>query len=305
MSFYAPDGAPSLAIAGLLAEDTEEDGIAYKITAPAAIASKVTYEEETKNADLCVLPVTAASKLLGSGNRYVMLGSVTHGNLYLVGKEGEYDKDKLSALVGKTVGVLQINEVPGLTFKATLQKLSIPYAEVKSDGERAADKVNLLAISGAEAVGSVQADCFLIAEPAATAQKGKGYQIVGDLQALYGGEKGYTQAVLVAKKSLVEEKTAWIKPFLTKVASSTAWVKTASGEEIVAAVAAHLEDEGTQTSLKAPLLTSDVVARCGIYFTYASEARAATEEFLSDLRKVNEKAAAIPAATFYWSDTNA
>ncbi len=297
---YAPDGAPALALAQLLAEDTAEDGVTYKIAQPTAIASKVTYAEEGKNADLCVLPATAASKLLGSGERYVMLGAVTHGNLYLLGKEGAYSRENLSELVGKTVGVLQINEVPGLTFKATLQKLGIPYQEWKNGEEKAADKVNLLAISGAEAVGAVPADLFVVAEPAASAQASKGYKIVGDLQALYGGERGYTQAVLVAKRGLVEERAGWTKAFVSKVRASASWLKTASGEELVAAVSAHLEDEGAQTGLKAPLLKAEVLARCGISFTYAVDARAETEELLSALKGVNDKAAAIPAAEFYW-----
>ena len=35
-------------------------------------------------ADYCVLPVNLASKLLGSGDAYRMLGTVTNGNLYFL-----------------------------------------------------------------------------------------------------------------------------------------------------------------------------------------------------------------------------
>ena len=69
VTVYMPDGAPALALAGLMAEDTEEDGVSYKVVPATAIASKVTYKEEEKNADLCVMPVTAASKLLGKGEK--------------------------------------------------------------------------------------------------------------------------------------------------------------------------------------------------------------------------------------------
>ena len=299
-----PDGAPALALAGLMAEDTDGDGVSYNVVPASLIASKVTYKEESKNADLCVMPVTAASKLLGNGDRYVMLGAVTHGNLYLLAKDGEvYTADNVSSLVGKKVGVLQINEVPGLTFKATLNKYDIPWQELKSDGTAAADKVNLVAISGPEAVGAIDADCYMIAEPAASAQAKKGYSIVGDLQSLYGGEKGYTQAVLVAKKSLVEEKSAWTKEFVAKVEGSAEWLSSASGEQIVAAVAAHMEDKDTETSLKAPLLSSAVLARCGIYFTYAKNCAMETEMFLAALLAVNGNAAAIPQQQFYWEYT--
>ena len=303
ITVYMPDGAPALAMAQLMAEDKEDDGVTYNVVPATLIASKVTYKEEEKNADLCVMPVTAASKLLGKGERYVMLGAVTHGNLYLIAKEGEYTAENLSTLVGKTVGVLQINEVPGLTFKTVLNKYEIPWQEVTSEGGKAADKVNLLAITGPDAVGVVEADVFMVAEPAATAQAKKGYSIVGDLQTLYGGENGYVQAVLVAKKELVKEKSAWTKSFVSKLEGVTEWLTSASGEEIVAAVSAHMEDKNAATSLKVPLLSSAVLGRCSIRFTYAVACAAETESFLNAMLAVNNKAAAIPAKGFYWDYT--
>ncbi len=301
ITVYMPDGAPALALAGMMAEDTKDDGVTYNVVPATAIASKVTYKEEEKNADLCVMPVTAASKLLGNGEKYTMLGAVTHGNLYLIAKDGvEYTAENLSLLVGKNVGVLQINEVPGLTFKATLNKYGIAWQELTNDGTMAEDKVNLVAITGVEAVGAIDADCFMVAEPAATAQGKKGYSIVGDLQALYGGENGYPQAVLVAKKSLVSEKSEWVKEFVSQVELSSEWLLSASGEDIVAAVSAHMEDEGAVTSLKAPLLSSAVLGRCGIYFTYAATCKAEVEGFLNGMLAVNNKAAAIPQEAFYW-----
>ena len=128
ISVYMPDGAPALALAKLMSEDTADDGVTYKVVAPNLIASKVNYQDESKNADLCVMPVTAASKLLGQGNRYKMVGVVTHGNLFLISKTGEVlTAENISALKGKTVGVLNINEVPGLTFKVVLNKYDIPF----------------------------------------------------------------------------------------------------------------------------------------------------------------------------------
>lgn len=303
ITVYMPDGAPALALAGLMAEDTEEDGVTYNVVPATMIASKVTNEDNTKNADLCVMPVTAASKLLGTGEKYLMLGAVTHGNLYLIAKEGEYNAQNLSSLIGKTVGVLQINEVPGLTFKAVLNAYQIPWQEVKNDGGRVEDKVNLLAITGADAVGVTDADCFMIAEPAATAQSKKGYSIVGDLQTLYDVEEGYPQAVLVAKKELVEKNEKWTKEFTAKVEGAATWLQTASGEEIVAAVSAHMEDKQTATSLKAPLLSSAVIARCGIRFTYASACKNEVNAFLTAMLAVNSKAAAMPLDAFYWTYT--
>lgn len=306
LTVYMPDGAPALALAGMLATDTAEDGFSYRVASPSLIATKVTNKDEKKNADVCVLPITMASKLLGSGESYQMLGAVTHGNLYIVAKTGEtgadfsYEAGNISSLLGKTVGVLQINEVPGLTFKATLNKYGLSWQEVSEGAEKVTDKVNLVAITGAEAVGVLQADCFVVAEPAASAQSQKGYTIVGDIQALYGGENGYTQAVAVAKTSLTADG-AWVAEFTEKLKRSIEWLKTADGAEIVSAVSAHMEDEGTATSLKAPLLSAEVVARCGVLFTEAALCRTETEDFLRALLAVNEKATALPNEAFYYT----
>lgn len=304
LTVYMPDGAPALAMAKLLHEDTAEDGVEYRVVKPDLISAQITNKDETKNADLCVLPVTAASKLVGTGERYTMLGVVTHGNLYLISKANtEYASENLNSLIGKKVGVLKINEVPGLTFKTLLSKENIPWQELTEGVEAAQDKVNLIAITGADAVGVTDADCFLLAEPAASAQAKKGYSIVGDIQALYGGEKGYPQAVLVAKNTVVDERAEWLQGFVEEVALSAEWLKTATGEELVSCVSAHLADKDAASDLKAPLLTGEVLSRCGVRFAYAAESKIEVEGFLTQMRTVNEKAAAIPAEGFYWTYT--
>ena len=301
---YMPDGAPALALAKLMHEDKADDGVSYKVVNAELIASKVTNQEESKNADLCIMPLTAASKLLGNGERYTMLGTVTHGNLYLLSNtDEEITADNLSSLVGKKVGVLQINNVPGLTLKTVLNKYQIPWQELTNEGSMAEDKVNLVAINGPDAVGTIQADYFIIAEPAASAQAKKNYRIVGDLQRLYGGENGYPQAVLVAKNEFVNEYSAWTKSFVEKLAIGSEWLFTASADTLVNAVATHMEDPGVQTSLKAPMLSETVIRGCGIRFTYAASDYQTINQFLTEMISVNDKSAAMPAQSFYWNYT--
>ena len=128
---YMPDGAPAMALAEMMANDEEGDEVAYKVVDPALISSTVTNKDMDKNADMCVLPVTAASKLLGKGTDYKMVGVVTHGNLFLISKDGEVvTEENMSVLNGKTIGVLKINEVPGLTLKVVLNKYGLKYEEV-------------------------------------------------------------------------------------------------------------------------------------------------------------------------------
>lgn len=305
ITVYMPDGAPALALAGLMHEDRVDDGVTYRVVDALQIASKTTNKDREQNADICVMPMNAAAKLHGTGGEYTMLGAVTHGNLYIIAKSSElsYTAENLDALVGKKVGVLQINNVPGLTFKAILNKYGVAWQELTNTGNFAEDKVNLVALTDASAVASVDADCFVIAEPAATAQARNGFSIVGDLQSLYGGEKGYPQAALIAKTELVQSRGEWLQAFVASVESSAEWLTTASGSEIVAAVNAHMDDSDMASSLKAPLLTAEVLGRCGVRFAYAEAIADETTAFLGDLIAVNEQTTNLPAAAFFWSFT--
>lgn len=175
----------------------------------------------------------------------------------------------------------------------------------QNGGQNSANEVYLTAITGPDAVGSVAADYFLLAEPAVSAQSAKGYFVAGDIQSLYGGEKGYPQAVLVAKAGLAEECSDWLNDFTQKLDGAAAWLQDASGEEIVSAVNAHMADKDTQSSLKAALLSQKAIAGCGVRFSYASKSQAEVESFLTQMRSVNENAAAIPAKEFYWNEKDA
>ena len=301
VTVYMPDGAPALAMAGLMYKDTETDGVSYFVTKADGIAAKVTYKDEAQNADFCVMPLNAASKLLGDGSRYVMLGAVTHGNLYLISKsETVYTRENLSSLLGKKVGVLQINNVPGLTFKTVLNNCGIAWAETTNEGTVYEDKVNLVPITDATAVGTIEADCFVIAEPAATAQAKKGFHIVGDLQTLYGGENGYPQAVLVAKKAFVEEHSAWTGEFVESVKASMEWLKTATGTDIVATINGHLDDQERESDLKASLLTAEVLGRCGVRYAQAADCKDGAVALLQEFVAINPTSTMVPTDNFFW-----
>ena len=302
VTVYMPDGAPALALAQLMHEDTEEDGVEYYVTKADAIASKVSFEDATKNADLCVMPLNLAAKNAKVQENYVMLGSVTNGNLYMIAKdETQYTADNVSSLIGKTVGVLQINNVPGLTFKTVLSNHGVAWTELKNNDKAVEDKVNLVALADATAVATTAADCFVIAEPAVTAQVTKnGFHIVGDLQALYGGENGYPQAVLVANKHFVTANGGWVETFTEKVANAATWLKTATGEQIVTAINGHLDSMLGETSLKAPMLQAATLARCGVKFVPSADCKSAAVKLLNEYIAINANAAAIPQDGFFW-----
>ena len=167
ISITSPDGAPALALVQMIEEG--DNIVDFKIVNANTITTYVTNTDDTKNSDFCIMPVNAAAKLLGNGEKYQMLGTVTHGNLFMVSSnaEAQYtNKEQLQTLIGKTVGVIQIANVPGMVFKMILNKYEIPFTVISGGDEPAADKVNLAGITDAAQVtpdGDYSA--YVIAEP--------------------------------------------------------------------------------------------------------------------------------------------
>lgn len=302
LTVYMPDGAPALAMSKLLCEDTATDGVSYFVVPPAKIATVVSYNDMQKNADICVLPLTVATKKLGAGDKYRMLGTVTRGNLYILGREqASYTKENISALIGKRVGVVQLSEVPGLTLKAVLTGLGVPWQELKEGVALRADVVNLQSLTGADAIDkSATLDFWVAGEPAVSLHTSKGLYRVGDLQALYGD--GYTQAVLVAKASILSSKAEWLQSFLDGVRAGGEWVLNTNATTLVSAVTAHLEDKNGATTLKAPLLTREALEHCGIEFRASAVCKAETQAFLRALQSVNVGVALASDAFYYGAE---
>lgn len=122
---YMPDGAPALAMAKLIKDNAQfERKVEYTVVSSANIGPSVVQEK----ADVAVLPVTAASKTVGNGEKYVMLGVVTHGNIYVMSSEAI---SSLGDLKGKTIGVIGQGQVPDLTFRYLLNKNDISYEIAK------------------------------------------------------------------------------------------------------------------------------------------------------------------------------
>ncbi len=169
---YAPDGAPALALANAIAKQGEGETFDFHIVASDTIGAQVTNADAAKNADFCIMPVNAAAKALGTGEKYQMLGVVTNGNIYFLttGDNAALTKDNLSSLKGKTMGVVQLPNVPGLTLRAVLEKYGVPYQILSNDSEPAADKLNLKAMTPDNVTPASGCDYYLCPEPAASAK---------------------------------------------------------------------------------------------------------------------------------------
>lgn len=302
---YMPDGAPALSMARLMAQDdkkVEDTSLEYRVVASEAIQSYVTGANPA--ADICVLPVNLASKLLGSGEKYKMLGTVTHGNLYILSKKysEEITTANLSSLNGKTVGVVKLADVPGLTLKVVLNDNGITYNEEGLN----ADSVYLKSISATDVGLLSEVDYYVAPEPAASTKANAvaDLGIVGDLQQLYGGESGYPQAVLVAKNSVISFRDgAFVNAFMQEVADGAQWLLSAetTGQIIYDAVAAHLPDGASLSIDVNQLNNKTILSHCAIRFERAADCKAEVNGILSKFIAVDAQSAANVSDSFYYA----
>ena len=207
------------------------------------------------------------------------------------------------------MGVVQLPNVPGLTLQAVLNKYHIDYQIVENDGEKAADKVNLIAFDPANVTPAGGCDYYLCPEPAAstkikgTASAQKPFLMAGDLQALYGGDEGYPQAVLVAKKSVLEgdkDDNAAVKTMLSYMKESGAYLKTVTPETVLSALDG-VRTEGMTASFNANNLTKEVIANCSVRFSPSGECKERVNAFLEELIAVNESAAKAVSDDFFYN----
>ena len=302
VEYYMPDGAPALSMAKMMHEAS--DSSSYHVVEASTIKTYVT--GEAPKADVCVLPLNLASNLLGTGETYQMLGTVTHGNLYMLSTNDsvKYETgESLSGLIGKKVGVIQLANVPGLTFKAILNDNNIAWQEMNADTPYDETKVNLIGIAD-PATGVSPAtgyDVYVAAEPLVSVKTANtSLKEVGDLQALYGGENGYPQAVVVAKSSFIAENVEWVNDFVEKTMPAAAeWLKEAEAETVISAIASCLPTGQTPT-FNAKNLTKDVISRCGIRFVSAKDSKAEVNAFLAKLIEINPKAAKTVSDAFFY-----
>lgn len=296
-----PDGAPALAFAQLMYEDDDDvfgKDVDYEVVNPEKISTYVTGKKP--EADICVLPVNLACKLLGTGDAYKLLGTVTKGNLFLLSDGAdEVTKTNLSEkLLGKTVGVIQFENVPGLTFRAILSDNGVPYKALEG-GSAEADKVNLKSIQPGEAVSGGTCDYYVVPEPVATQRaNATPLEIAASLQQLYGDGDGYPQAVMVAKKSLIENDGEFIGRFIAAVTANVQWLTAATPEQILGAVSKHTED-GYGTTLNAQALSAEVIEHCAVRYIPADQCKDSIKQLIGKYMAINPAASSAPADAFF------
>lgn len=306
---YAPDGAPALALAQLMGDEMQfgsDKSVNYNVVNANTIQTYVT--GENPQAELCVLPVNAAAMALGSGENYKMLGTVTHGNIYVVSNT---EKTALTAanleeqLTGKMVGCIQLQSFVGFALQIVLDKYDIEYRITEDNEDVQEGIVNIINISdpAGQITGAAPYDYMVAAEPVVSTKTGNipTLEQVGDLQALYG-EGGYPQAVLVAKADFIENNAEFVTQFIAAVEANATWLTAdaTSAETVVSAVASHLP-EGSTPTFNAKNLTKNVIEKCAVRFESAASCKEEVKNFLAEITAVNPKMQFNVADAFFYN----
>lgn len=301
-TFYAPDGAPALAIAKFI-NDNQDFGLDKNIDYKVVSSNDIGGVMSQGKGDFIVMPVNAASKLYkaNSDSTYVMAAVITHGNLYIMSSDGT---NTLEGLTGKVVGVIGQGLVPDLTLKAILSDNELLSQTVVGDTATegkitlryfasAPDMIPMLK-QGVITVG-------LLPEPAATnltkVANNREWTRV-DVQELYDSNvKAYPQAVLMVRKSVYQANKAKIDLMENMFDDNVSWTKQ-NVESAVNAVNAKLP-HGVTPSLSATNITAQVVDNCKIYYQSAQSAKQSVVDYINKIIQINAQSAVAVADEFF------
>lgn len=295
VSIYAPDGAPALALSTVIKKNFENTEIC--IVSADKIGALVSGKD--KKADICILPINMASKLIGNGEDYKTLGTITHGNFYFLSKtETVIDQDNPSALIGKIIGVMQLANVPGLTLQSVLTDSEIAYTIIQDSSEKEQNKVNLMAINKIE-TARTDIDAFLIPSPQADGiERTTDLKFVGSLGELYG-DFGFPQAVVVVKNQVLEENLLFVKEFIKQLESVESYLKEENKAEICSLLRSKIES-GLTPVFNENNLTSDSIKHANVKFIACKNSKETMKAFIQKLKSVNPNSVGEFSENFFY-----
>lgn len=293
IAIYMPDGAPALAFAKLMDEENKlgKENLSYTVVKAENIGSYVVDESAT----VALMPVTGASKV--AAGKYKAVSVITHGNIFVIGK-GE--ATELADLKDKKVGVVQLANVPGLTFKHLLGGAGVDYSE----NEQVAGKVVLYNITDPSAIASAlnqNTYDYVVAPQPAVANVCKsvaGVEVKIDLNNLYRARSGFPQAVLMVKNELCSD-TDFINKLTDALTDAASWIKEVdengnakNAGAAVKAINANFADGGAST-LKAPALSPSAIKGSNIYVQSVKEASVKTfvKDYINNMIAIEASAA--------------
>jgi NitT/TauT family transport system substrate-binding protein len=221
VKFSYMEGVTALTAAKMMKEETqvgEEFEIQYELLRSTDLLTSSILKGET---DIAMIPSTLAASQYNKGLGYTIVGTSTWGNLYLIGTQ---DAPFLGALVGSEIATFGKGLTPDLVFRLLLLRDAIePDTDLTLNYQASAAEVGPFLLSG-------KATLAILPEPAVSGVIGKSdgkVKVLFDLNALWAEymnvEKGYPQASLVIKTSLIEENPEFVEGIIAAYMESIQW----------------------------------------------------------------------------------
>ena len=280
-TFVIPDGAPALGAVSVL--NDVPDGIKSVEIVPSN-----TISQRAVQSDIAVVPANLAANLYNKGQDVKLVGTVTHGNLFVLGTSDSVKT--LADLEGKLVYSIGQNSVPDYVFQTLLKEagLDVVQGDAAQEGKVTVNYKN---------------DVGVLAEPAVTNAKAKGMVELFNLQSLWQAHTGsdatgYAQAVLIVKGDVAKDK-AFMDRLIAALEGNGAFVTEHSGE-----VAGIIAKVYPQSSFAAQTFTAETLERCNCAFTTGAACKAEFEAMAEAIAEINAQAIGgkLPDAAFYYED---
>ena len=117
-TFVIPDGAPALGAVSVL--NDVPDGIKSVEIVP---SNTISLSQRAVQSDIAIVPANLAANLYNKGQDVKLVGTVTHGNLFVLGTSDAVKT--LSDLEGKLVYSIGQNSVPDYVFQTLLKEAGL------------------------------------------------------------------------------------------------------------------------------------------------------------------------------------
>ncbi len=266
-TIVSPDGAPALALATFI----KNSQVSEQLKINANVVSSTLIKSEAVKSDFAIVPANMAAILYNQGEEYKMVGAVTNGNMYFVSNV-ENNDFQLEDMIGHVLYSIGQGSVPAFIMTTLLKNANIPFvvSETAVEGKVAIHYVadgKTLIPKVKTAQGVVYGN---LADPAVTnmVASGAGYR-VADIQELWkestsASIKGFAQAVLIAKKSLCEEKPEVVDAVFNAIKASESYIveNPQEARDLIASV-----NPATELPAK---LSASVVTNCNVHAYRAS-----------------------------------
>lgn len=281
----APAGGPTLAIAQMIHELDELDGyeIKYDLTTdPAQLGAAIS----TKSHEIVIAPTNAGASLYNRDSNYRYGGTITFGNLFLVGTVDT----PLSEMGDKDIVAFGQSATPSIILTEILKDNDVYDADhISYQADVSTAQTQLLG-------GNYQ--YALLAEPVVQATKvrlanldqPKQLYVIADLQAEYKemtGKDNYPQAGLFINGDFYDQNKDFVSAFLTKIEESATFAN--ESKEATADYYNTVNDKienGTIPNLPKPVIVQ-AIPGSNIGFLSASDSKELMNEYLNLLLGVN------------------